>query len=209
MKYPDDLEKAITARNYKIVTETIKGKKAAIAGLGGLGSNIAVMLTRLGIGELLLIDFDTVEPSNLNRQFYNTTHLGMLKTDALKSQLVLINPFVKIETKAIKITDDNVLDVFKDCPIVCEAFDNPVYKAILVNALLQNTDTKVVAASGMAGYSSANSIKTAKKLNNLYVCGDSVPADEGGIGLMAPRVMICAAHQANMILRLLLGIEEE
>ena len=204
-----ELQKGIYARNIPEVTQVLPNKKVAIAGLGGLGSNIAVMLARIGVGELLLVDFDVVEMSNLNRQHYNIHHLGKLKTDALKSQIEAINPLIKIETKNIKITKENAAEVFEGYPLVCEAFDGPIYKAILVNALLQGGKTQVVAASGMAGLYSANDIKTTHKLKNLYVCGDSQPALEGGVGLMAPRVMICAAHQANMVLRLLMGIEEE
>ena len=203
------LEDAMLARNVPGVNEKLKKGKIAIAGLGGLGSNIAVMLARTGIGKLLLVDFDVVEPSNLNRQHYNITHIGMSKTDALKSQVDKINPFVETQTRVVKITEDNACEIFKGYPIVCEAFDSPEYKAVIVNALLEKGGTKVVAASGMAGYDSSNAIKTTRTFQDLYVCGDSVPAAPGGIGLMAPRVMVCAAHQANMALRLLLGVEKE
>jgi len=203
--YPVDLEKEMLARNVPFINGLLKKGRVAIAGLGGLGSNIAVMLARVGVGHLFLVDFDIVEPSNLNRQHYNLTHLGKLKTEALKSQIDIINPFVETKTLALKITEDNVCEVFKDYEIVCEAFDNPVNKAMLVNSLLFANKTKIVAASGMAGIDGANQIQTLQKFKNLYVCGDSVPALEGGIGLMSPRVMICAGHQASMVLKLLLG----
>ena len=199
-------ENDLLARNIPEITEKIKKQKVAIAGLGGLGSNIAVMLARIGIGKLFLVDFDTVEASNLNRQHYNVTHIGLPKTEALQNQLALINPFVEIETKNIKITEENAGEIFAGYHIVCEAFDNPKYKAILVNALLEKGDIKIVAASGMAGFDSANNIKTVRHFQNLYICGDAVPANEGGIGLMAPRVCLCAAHQATMVLRLMLGV---
>ncbi|MCL2294786.1 MAG: sulfur carrier protein ThiS adenylyltransferase ThiF [Spirochaetes bacterium] len=202
-------ESALLARNIPGINEKLKKSGIAIAGLGGLGSNIAVMLARIGVGKLLLVDYDVVEPGNLNRQYYDTTHIGLLKTEALKSQINKINPFVDTEAVAVKIEAGNVLDVFKDYSIVCEAFDDPQYKAILVNALLEAGGKKIIAASGMNGYGSANNIKTKRTLKNLYVCGDSMPAEQDGIGFMAPRVIVCAAHQANMALRLLLNIEEE
>jgi sulfur carrier protein ThiS adenylyltransferase len=177
--------------------------------LGGLGSNIAVMLARIGVGKLLLVDFDKVEPSNLNRQYYDVSHLGMLKTDALKSQIDKINPFIETETRAEKITEENIIEIFKDYGIVCEAFDNPQNKAILTNTLLESGQKKIVAASGMAGHDSSNKIKTRRMFKNLYLCGDAEPAKYDGNGFMAPRVIICAGHQANMALRLLLEIEEE
>ena len=209
MQTHDELENAITARNIPGIKEKLKAGKAAIAGLGGLGSNIAVMLARIGVGKLLLVDFDIVEPSNLNRQHYNLTHLGMLKTEALKSQIDKINPFVETEICTVKVTEDNAAEIFKDYPIVCEAFDKPQDKAMLVNTLLEKGEKKIVAASGMAGYDSANKIKTKQTLKNLYVCGDFEPPAQEGIGFMSPRVMICAGHQANMALRLLLNIENK
>jgi len=199
----------ITARNIPGIGEKLKDAKAAIAGLGGLGSNIAVMLARIGVGKLLLVDFDKVEPSNLNRQHYNVSHLGMFKTDAIKSQIEKINPFIKTETCCVTITEENAAKIFKDYQIICEAFDKPQNKACLANALLEAGGKKIVAASGLTGFESSNKIKTTHKFKNLYICGDSQPPEQEGIGFMAPRVMVCAGHQANMILRLLLGIEEE
>lgn len=204
-----ELESMMCARHTPKVHQKVKAAKVAIAGLGGLGSNIAILLARTGVGTLLLVDFDTVEPSNLNRQSYYISHLGLPKTEALKGQIEQINPFIQVETKQVKITDENALSIFGNYPIVCEAFDNPQSKAILVNTILeQSPQTKLVCGSGMAGYGSSNTIQTVQKFKNLYVCGDGETAAQVGNGLMAPRVTICAAHQANMILRLLLEIEE-
>jgi len=189
------------------VKEKLRNGKVAVAGLGGLGSNIAVMLARAGVGKLLLVDFDAVEMSNLNRQHYDRTHIGMLKTDALRMQIKRMCPFIDIETCSEKVTEENVHEIFREYPIVCEAFDDPVCKAVLVNALLDGK-TKIVAASGMAGIGDANNIKTKRVFNNLYVCGDSEPSD-GNSGFIAPRVSICAGHQANMVLRILSDMEEE
>jgi sulfur carrier protein ThiS adenylyltransferase len=180
-----------------------------VAGLGGLGSNISVLLARTGVGHLLLVDFDTVEPSNLNRQSYYVSHLGMAKTDAMVQQLRQINPFITVESKTVRVTSENASTLFHDCDIVCEAFDNPVAKAELINSMLsQFPDKPIVAASGMAGFGSSNEIQTRKKFRNLYVCGDGETGAAVGNGLMAPRVTVCAAHQANMVLRLILGITE-
>ena len=208
MQVHGEWERAITERNVPGLQDRLKNGRAAVAGLGGLGSNVAVMLARAGVGRLLLVDFDRVELSNLNRQHYDTTHLGMLKTDALKSQIGNINPFVDIETRAVKVTGRNAAELFRDWPIVCEAFDDPQYKADFVNVLLEQGDKKIVAASGMAGLDSANAIQTRRVFKNLYVCGDATAAPLEGVGFMAPRVAVCAGHQANMILRLLLDREE-
>jgi sulfur carrier protein ThiS adenylyltransferase len=204
-----ELESMMVARHTPQVHSKVKVAKVAIAGLGGLGSNIAVMLARTGIGNLMLVDFDVVEPSNLNRQNYYISHLGLEKTVALKQQIKEINPFIDVMIKTVRVEQANVVELFTGYDIICEAFDNPEAKAMLVNTVLERlNDVKIVAASGMAGYTSSNHIKTERKMRNLYLCGDFENGARIGNGLMAPRVQICAGHQANMVLRLLLGLEE-
>lgn len=205
----DELEAMLAARHTPGVHEKIKQGRAAVAGLGGLGSHIAEALARTGIGELLLVDFDTVEPSNLNRQNYRICHLGMAKTEAMKRQLEEINPYVKVETRNVQVTGENAAEIFAGYPVAIEAFDRPEAKAELVEALIIGCpETKVVASSGMAGFGSANRIKTMKRMERLYICGDMETEARPGVGLMAPRVQVCAGHQANLALRLLLGEDE-
>jgi sulfur carrier protein ThiS adenylyltransferase len=205
----EELESMMVARHTPAVHKKLKQGRVAIAGLGGLGSNIAVMLARIGVGQLLLVDFDIVEPSNLNRQSYYIRHLGMPKTVALQSQLEEINPFIQIETRTVCVEEGNVAELFRGYGILCEAFDKPEAKAMLVNTALEKLpDIKIVAASGMAGFASSNLIKTTRPIDRVYLCGDLENGAKIGTGLMAPRVQICAGHQANMILRLLVGMEE-
>ena len=190
------------------IYEKLKRAKVAIAGLGGLGSHIAVMLARSGVGHLHLVDFVRVDLSNLNRQVYGVNELGELKTEALKEILLKINPYMNVSSESIKVDNSNVKRLFSGFNLVCEAFDNPKAKAMLVSELLsRDSETIIVSGSGMAGYGDANEIKTVKKMSRLYVCGDGKSDAFEGIGLMAPRVMICAGHQANMIIRLILGEE--
>ena len=205
----DEYEAMLSVRHTPSVHNKVKEGKVAIAGLGGLGSNIAIILARIGVGKLLLVDYDIVEPSNLNRQHYNINHIGMYKTTALEEQIREINPYINIETKNIKIAENNIVNVFSGYDIICEAFDNPEAKSILVNVALEKLqDIYIVAASGMAGYDSSNIIKTINPIKNLYICGDLENEVKIGQGLMAPRVNICAGHQANMVLRLLLNIKD-
>lgn len=205
----EQLEAMMCARHTPQVHNKVKKARVAVAGLGGLGSNIAVSLARTGVGTLHLIDFDTVEPSNLNRQQYRISYLGMYKTDALKKEIKEINPFINVITDCVKIDESNILSLFKEDEYICEAFDNPDCKAQLVNTVLENyPHKKIVASSGMAGYESSNTILTRKITDNFYICGDGITSAEIGRGLMAPRVAICANHQANMILRLILDINE-
>lgn len=189
---------------------SLKLEKVAVLGLGGLGSNIAISLSRVGVGEIILVDYDVVEPSNLNRQQYFVKHIGMKKTDALKSIIDEINPFVKIKTKDIFVTKENI-DFLKECDIVIEAFDDPKNKATLCNMVLRNfKDKYLIASSGMAGYYDSNIIQTKKIRDKFYICGDFEHEAKEGEGLMAPRVAICANHMANLAMKILIeGIKKD
>ncbi|MCB2290929.1 sulfur carrier protein ThiS adenylyltransferase ThiF [Clostridium sp. CS001] len=188
------------------ITKKLKNATVGIAGLGGLGSNVAVALTRIGIGKLVLVDFDKVEKSNLNRQQYFLRHIGMLKTEALKDVLQDISTDVDIEITNVFVDETNIEQLFKDVDIVVEAFDDSQSKAILVNTVLIKMPSKaVVTGSGMASHFSSNSIKTRKVRKNFYVCGDEFSDINLGYKPLAPRVCIVANHQANMVLRLILG----
>lgn len=183
--------------------------RVGIAGLGGLGSAAACHLARLGVGTLVLVDFDVVDVSNLHRQQYTCTQVGMKKTEALAETLRAINPFVELELHSVKVTAENASTLFAGCPIVCEAFDEPDQKALLVETLLvTRPDTTIVSGSGMAGMRSANTIRTRKALERLYLCGDGCTDVAAEGSLASPRVGVCAGHQANMVLRLILGETE-
>lgn len=204
------LKEALLERYTPEMYEKISKGSAAIAGLGGLGSQIAVMLARAGVGKLFLVDFDRVKLTNLNRQAYDISHLGRLKTEALTEMLEKINPYLEVTAAAEKVTAENAERLFREFPILCEAFDGPGQKAMLVNAVLaQCPGTIVISGNGMAGYSSANAIVTRRKMKRLYLCGDGETDLDSGVCLMPSRVMACAAHQANMAIRLMLGEEEE
>ena len=201
----EELDRAFDARFPDAMQEKLRGAKVAVAGLGGLGSNIAVMLARSGIGHLFLVDFDVVDVTNLNRQMYFISHLGLPRTEALPQILYQINPYLICESMRIKVTPENVRELFKEYPIVCEAFDKPDQKAMLVRELLmQCPETIVVSGNGMAGYGDTNDICTSQKMRRLYVCGDQKTDVGGGIGLMAPRVAACAAHEANKVIQLIM-----
>ena len=177
-----------------------------VAGLGGLGSHIAFALARTGVGHLHLVDFDTVEPSNLNRQCYRIADLGKPKTQALAEQLRDINPYLHITCDCVRVTADNAASLFGQDPLICEAFDAPQAKAMLLDTVLTACPNSIlVAASGMAGYESCNIIVSRKITDRFYLCGDGQTAAQPGCGLMAPRVSVCAGHQANLIVRLILG----
>ncbi|AVQ14276.1 sulfur carrier protein ThiS adenylyltransferase ThiF [Fusobacterium nucleatum subsp. nucleatum ATCC 23726] len=197
-------EEDLLKRNVKGISKKLKKTRVCILGLGGLGSNVVVLLARSGIGSLKLVDFDIVEASNLNRQQYRISHIGLKKTEAMKSIIREINPFVEVDISDIKVDRENIYSIVGDIELVVEAFDRAETKAMTLEALLTNTNKIVVSASGMAGLGSANEIVTRKIKDNFYLIGDNYSDYEEYSGIMSTRVMICAAHQANMVLRLIL-----
>lgn len=201
LEYETACKKHFGEENFRKLTAA----KVAVAGLGGLGSHISVMLARSCIGTLHLIDFDNVDISNLNRQEYYISHIGKPKTECLKEKLLEINPYLNIITDTIKVTEDNIEDLFGNEKIVCEAFDDAAQKAMLVNGLLTKfPDIKLISGSGMAGFADSNMIKTRRIFRNFYICGDEKNGKEDGSPLMAARVSICAGHQANKAVQLIL-----
>lgn len=177
----------------------------AVCGLGGLGSNVAISLARAGVGTLLLIDFDRVDISNLHRQQYAVSQLGMYKTAAMRQTLSEITPYCNIKAHTARLAEED-LSLLADCDIVCECFDSAECKAMLVNGISELYPEKyIVSASGMSGLHTGNSIQTKRLGKRLYICGDGTSDVNSDGTLFAPRVMLCAAHQANTALRIIAG----
>lgn len=201
----EEVAQALELRHTKEIQDKIRKAQVAICGLGGLGSNIAVALARCGIGRLHLIDFDCVDLTNLNRQQYTLAQLGRPKPEALKEELLAINPYLDIRTDRVRMTEENIPQLLKEEPYICEAFDVPEAKAMLTNCVLTLFPEKyLVGASGMAGFGDSNRIRTRRIFSHYYLCGDGVSDIAECGGLMAPRVMLCAAHQANKILEIII-----
>jgi sulfur carrier protein ThiS adenylyltransferase len=202
----DELEALMVARHSPGVHGKVKSATVGIAGLGGLGSAIAIALARIGVGRLVLADFDIVEPSNLNRQQYFVNQIGIPKTDAMKANLVQINPYVIVDTHCVTLTPANMATTFDKVDVMVEAFDRAEAKAMIMEIFSKDLPAiPLVMATGLAGYEPSNTIRTRRARDNVYLIGDGVTAAGPGMGLMAPRVGIAAHHQANAVLRLLLG----
>ena len=192
----EEMLAAFEQRHGKELQKIFSGATVAVCGLGGLGSNISIALARAGIGQLILIDFDRVDVSNLHRQQYKASQVGMLKTDAAAQNLKEISPYIELEVINEKVTAQNASELLK----------NALAKAELVNTVLEQLPhAVVVAASGMAGAGSPNEIKTKRISKRFYLCGDFKSEVKESDGLFAPRVMLCAAHQAHTVLRILAG----
>lgn len=203
------MREALNIRHGEDLQNKISAARVAVCGLGGLGSNIAIALARAGVGHLHLIDFDRVDLTNLNRQQYAVGQLGQYKTDALRETLSLISPYCDVTCDTIQVTEENLPDLLKAEDYICEAFDRAEAKAMLVSGVLEHFPEKyLVAGSGLAGLGSANTIQTRRVSQRFYLCGDGTSDSSVGLGLVASRVLVCAAHEANMILRLIAGERE-
>ena len=200
----EEWSKALCERHGEELQKKFLSATVAVCGLGGLGSNVAISLARAGIGKLILIDFDRVDITNLHRQQYKANQLGMNKTDALRDNLLEIAPYVTLETHTICVKEENATHLLQGADIICEAFDDAECKAMLTNLVLEEMPDKyLVAASGMAGFGSVNSIRTRKITSKFYLCGDEKSDVQSEGGLVSSRVMLCAAHQAHTVLRIL------
>lgn len=192
----------------KTQLDALHNARVAIVGLGGLGSNIAVALARLGVGHLYLYDFDKVELSNLNRQYYFLDDLGKYKSEALVNHLRQINPYADLQAQVVKVTAENIPTLLGDCDIICEALDAAESKAMLVSTVLSTwDDKKLIAGSGIAGFGAAQEISSRRVSKNFYLCGDG-QSDFHNLPLCGARVALCAAQQALLAARIILSLEE-
>ena len=200
-----NLETEFFSKHDPKILPKIRKATVGIAGAGGLGSNVAISLSRAGIGKLIIADFDNIESSNLNRQQYFINQIGMPKVIALLKNLKQINPFSDYQMHEIKLNEKNIPIIFKDVNIMVEAFDKAEMKEMLIETWLSNfTHKPIIVGSGVAGYGKNKLIHT-KKLDNLYICGDEQTEPKEGISPMAPKVGIVANMQANLVIELLLN----
>lgn len=189
----------------EVIEQRLKKASVGIAGLGGLGSNAAVALVRAGVGKLVLVDFDRVEKSNLNRQYYFLDQVGLLKTDALKVNLLRINPETVLEMINMRLETGTMDAPFHHVDIVIEALDKAETKANFIEDIHSKIPAvPLIGASGVAGLGSSDSVYTIHS-GNLHICHNpEAPSSDDGI-LLAPRVALMANWEANLALEILLG----
>ena len=187
----------------KVIMQT---KTVGIAGCGGLGSNCAAALARMGIGKLIIADFDRVDQSNLNRQYYFKDQLGQFKVDALSENLKRIDPQLTIEAHNVKLDTDEIMRIFEECDVIIEAFDLAETKRMMIETCGEAfPETPLIVGNGMAGWGRSNSIKMERMDKNLYVCGDGISGIDEELPPLAPRVGMVAMMQANVALSILLN----
>lgn len=198
--------KNIFERNVSGMTERLSRSVIGIAGCGGIGSNVAVSLVRAGVGKLIIADHDTVEPSNLNRQYYFAGDIGKKKTAALKERLLEINAGCVIEVFDKKLEREDIPDIFSEAEIMVEAFDLAESKQWLIEEWASlYPDRPVISGNGLSGYGNFESIRV-KKAGNMYFCGDGETSMEEG--LCSARVAIVSNMQANLVIEILMNKAE-
>ena len=190
---------------FEQIKEKLQHYTVGIAGCGGLGSNCAVSLARVGIGKLILADFDVIEESNLNRQYFFRDQLGKEKAFALKENIEKITTRTVVEAHNLKLNEENLPELFGECHIVVEAFDLAGMKKMIAETVLEKMpDKPLVMGVGLAGYGNSNAFEV-KKMGNLYICGDGETETSEDLPPLGPRVGIVSNMQANQVMEILLN----
>jgi sulfur carrier protein ThiS adenylyltransferase len=188
------------------IKKRLSSKTVGIAGCGGLGSNCAVAMARVGIGRLIIVDFDVIVESNLNRQYFFFDQIGQKKVFALAENIRRINPLTTVTPFDLKLGPDEILAVFGGCDLIVEAFDQAEMKEMIVETVsLSLPSIPLIVGNGMAGLGKSNQLRVEKLSENLFVCGDGCSEISAEQPPLAPRVGIVANMQANMALQILLG----
>jgi thiamine biosynthesis protein ThiF, family 2 len=206
MPDPESYRRLLLSRNPPGTVERLERAVVGFAGCGGLGSHAALALARLGVGNLVIVDFDTVEPTNLNRQAFVAEDLCTAKVDALGRLISSVNPLATVARHNCVLAPGNIAGIFCGCQVILECLDNPIAKRMFVETVLEEIpETVVVAASGIGGLGPAAEIETRRIMSRLWLVGDGISGVEEGLGLAAPRVMIAAGQQALCAANLLLS----
>ena len=190
---------------FEQINKILQTKTIGIAGCGGLGSNCAVALARVGVGKLIIADFDEVEKNNLNRQYYFFDQIGEKKVIALKDNIKKINPEVNVRAYDIKLNPESLIKIFSSCDIIVEAFDLAEMKQMIIETVLSKMPGKtIISGLGVAGWGGNDSIKT-RQVGDLYICGDEKTETSENMPPLAPKVGIVANMQANLVLEIILS----
>ena len=203
----EEMKFLIQSRNSPEIYDQIGGRTVAIAGAGGLGSAVAVALARLFVKKLIIVDFDVVEPSNLNRQQFFFDQLGMAKVAALKENLKRVNPYLEVEIHNTFVDANNIESLFAEADVIAECFDTPSSKKVLTETVLTKMKCPIVAVSGIAGHLDVEKMICRRVSDRFILIGDGITGARPDMGLMAPKVGVAAHLQASKIMEFLLELD--
>jgi sulfur carrier protein ThiS adenylyltransferase len=206
---PMEMEFNLKARHGAHTLKILRQSTVGIMGLGGLGSAVAISLVKIGIGKLIISDYDIVVLSNIHRQQYFIDQIGEKKTQALKKTLVRINPFVTVTTVDTRLSKESIPTIFANVDVLVECFDKPEMKATALRTAMTNMKgTRYIGSSGIAGFDSGNTIVSREIRPGVYIVGDNQSDSAAEGSLLATRVGIAAHHQAHQAVRMLLGLDK-
>jgi molybdopterin/thiamine biosynthesis adenylyltransferase len=181
----------------------LKKARVIVAGAGGLGSSVLNCLTAAGVGYIRIVDSDTVELGNLNRQtLYTTADIGKLKAPAARDRLALLNPDIEVAALAESINGENVSGVVEGCHLIVDALDNLPTRLLLNQvAVSRNLPLFHGAVYGFQGSATTVVPPQTPCLRCLYQ--GAVPGNVPVVGV-APAVIGCV--QATEVLKFLMGM---
>jgi sulfur carrier protein ThiS adenylyltransferase len=189
---------------FDLIKEKLSHKTVGIAGAGGLGSNCAVALARIGVGKIIVADFDIIVESNLNRQYFFYDQIGMKKVEALRDNLLRINPGLSVVPIDEKLNSQSIVFNFGECDVIVEAFDKAEMKQMIIEAVNEYfPDIPLVSALGLAGFGNASGM-CVRRFGNLYICGDMENEVSDELPPIAPSVGVAANMQADVVVSLLM-----
>ena len=175
-----------------------------IAGCGGLGSNCAVALARVGVGRLIIADFDIVTEQSLNRQYFFRDQIGRLKVHALRENIQRINPNIVVKAFDIKLCVSDIVELYGGCDIIVEAFDKPEMKHMIIETVRTEMPGKIlITGTGVTGWGNSSGMGT-RRSANLIICGHDNLEVSSNMPALAPRMGMVANMQANEVIDILL-----
>lgn len=191
------LEQGLARYMTREQLRALASARVGIAGAGGLGSNVAMLLVRSGVRSLRIVDYDVVDASNLNRQWYWPDDIGRPKVEALAKRLLALEPELDCDRLCHRILPGEAAEIFQGCSLVVEALDDAELKASLC-ASLAGKGVFVVGASGICGY--GRPPMQVRRMGKFLVCVGDFSTDMATEPPLGPRVMQAAALQADIVL---------
>lgn len=190
--------------------EKLKQAKVLVIGAGGLGCPVLMYLTAAGVGTIGVIDFDTVDETNLQRQvLFNVNDIGKNKALAAKEKLIAQNPYINLIAYSEKLTNQNALELFAKYDIIVDGTDNFSTRYLVNDACVINNKPLVYGAifkfEGQVTVFNLNNGPTYRCLFPSPPTPGSVPScsDVGVLGVLPG---IIGMQQANEVLKIILGI---
>lgn len=186
------------------------GSHVCIVGCGALGSMVAMQLAGAGVGHLTIVDFDTVDISNLHRQFFfKTADAGKGKAMLLRESIVELNPDAEVTVVGKAVTSESAEDLFRRHDFIVDATDNPCSKSVIERVCAEIS--KPCCIAGVSGFHGQvmTLLPGDEKFSDIFPDSDMggfIPCSLGGV--MGPAAALCASVQASEVIKSITGAGE-